>query len=91
MNNENWIKPEGLPDPTIFDGMPVKIRTKINTEVMGTIHLRDQNNKGQIQLLVSYDESPIIDLKRNKTFYLTQEQLIEYQFKATSCVLIPPQ
>ena len=88
MNEENWIMPEGSLDPSIFDGMPVTIRTKINTEVTGTIHLRGQNDKGQIQLLVSYDESPFPDLKRNKTFYLTQDQLIEYQFK-TKCVIVP--
>jgi len=91
MNNDNWIKPEGSPDPSTFDGMTVIIRTKIRTEATGTIHLRGQNDEGQIQLLVSYDESPFPDLKRNKTFYLTQDQLIEYQFKGPKCVIVPPE
>jgi|WetSurMetagenome_2_1015567.scaffolds.fasta_scaffold700362_2 hypothetical protein len=90
MNDGHWIMPEGLPDSTIFDGLPVLVRMWNEQEVKGTLHLQNTNADGKVQVLVSYNSSPFQNTVRNETFYLSQEQLIEYQFKGAKCVLIPP-
>lgn len=82
--------PDGLIDPTTLDLMPVNIRTGNGQDVKGILHLEEQNDKGQILLFASYNSSPFANTVRNEVFYLTQEQLIEYQFKGATCVLIAP-
>jgi hypothetical protein len=91
MNDDNWIMPDGLIDPTTLDLMPVIIRTKIGQDVKGILHLEGQNDKGQIRLFASFNSSPFANMVRNEVFYLTQEQLIEYQFKGAKCILVAPQ
>lgn len=83
--------PEGLIDPTTLNLLPVIIRTRIGHDVKGTLHLEGQNDKGQIRLFASFNSAPFFNMVRNEVFYLTQEQLIEYQFKGPKCVLVAPQ
>ena len=87
--NKPWISPDTGTDPTIFDVQPVIIRHRIAQEVKGVLHLESVNDKGQILIFVTYNSSPFSDMVRNEVFYLTQEQLAEYQNKGPNCILIP--
>lgn len=90
MSDENWISPDKATDPTIFDGLPVIVRARVGQEVQGKLHLKDRNHDGQVVIFVSYNSAPFPDMCRNETFFLTQDQLDEYQEKGSACVLVPP-
>ena len=90
MNNEQWVSPEGTFDPNYFDGMPVKVKTKIGLEPIGTLSVEEINEKGQIRVLASYNSSPFANTVTLDTFYLTQDQLDAYQKNGANCILIAP-
>ena len=91
MNNEQWISPDGTFDPSFFDNLPVKVETKMGTVPNGWLTVEEINAKEhKIRIFASYNSSPFQNTVVLKRFYLTQEQLNEYQIKGNSCVLKAP-
>jgi hypothetical protein len=88
IQNDEWLTPDTSFDPNSYNGLPVKIKTKIGTEVVGTLKFEGENGRKQIKVKASYNRSPFPDIIENKSFYLTQDQLNEFHDKPTSCVLI---
>jgi len=89
IQNDEWLAPDTSFDPDSYNGLPVKIKTKIGI-VEGRLKLESINEKRQIKVAVSYNSSPFPDCVEIKTFYLTQDQLNEFHEKAALCVLIAP-
>ena len=90
MNNEQWVSPEGTFDRKFFDGVPIKVKTKIGLEPVGMLAVQEINDKGQIRISISYNSSPFANTHSLEMFYLTQEQLDELQAKGAACVLVAP-
>lgn len=90
IQNDEWLTPDTSFDPNSYDGLPVKIKTKFGTEVLGTLKFESKNEREQIKVKASYNRNPFPDGIANKSFCLTQDQLNEFHDKPTSCVLIAP-
>jgi hypothetical protein len=90
MTNEAWITPDGSVDPTFFNALPVKVKTRAGHEDKGWLTVQEKNDEGQIRILATYNSSPFANTVSPETFYLTQEQLDDLQKRGANCVLIAP-
>jgi hypothetical protein len=88
MKSEPQYLSTGFP-PEMFHRIPVKVKNKLG-QIEGHLEVEKENGKGELMVSAHYDSSPFRDEPHPAKFYLTQEQLDDFEKKGAMCVLNAP-